>query len=684
MRTLRDSCCALLVLLISAVPFAIAQTSSSSSSLHGIDVNDLDRKTDPCTDFYEFANGTWRANNPIPASMTRWSRRWQAGESSKDKLREILEAASAEKNSAPGSTEQIIGDYYGACMDEARVNARGMEPLKPWFAKIDAARDAAALQQVMADLHDILVQVPFAFGSQQDPHKPAVVMADLGASGLGLPDRDYYLKTEARFKEAREKYVEHVIAMFKLAGWDQKSAAAATQTIMAMETKLAEASLDNVALRDPAATDHNTTFAQLQALAPHVDWTAYFQHKQVPTDVDLNVDQPKFMQEFDRQWQQTPLADWKIYLKWQLLNSAASSLSTAFVEEDFAFNGKYLSGTTEMKPRWKRCVESTDQLFGEALGKKYVEKYFPPEAKARMQEMVRNLLAAMRDDILSRPWMSDDTKEKAMAKIATFNPKIGYPDKWKDYSHVQIRRDAFFEDTIAGREFVEQDDRALIGKPVDRGRWGMTPPTSDAYYNPLMNEIVFPAGILQPPAFDMKAVDAVNYGAIGVVIGHEISHGFDDQGAQYDFLGRLRNWWTESDLKDFQGRAACVADQFDHYYIEKDIHHNGKLVLGESIGDLGGARVAYLAYEKSLQGKPRPADIDGFTPEQQFFIAWGQFRGDEIRPEAQRLMVQGDPHPIAKYRVIGPLSNLPDFQAAWSCKADAPMVRPQSKRCEVW
>ncbi len=680
MRTLRDSFCALLVLLISAAPFAIAQT----SSLHGIDVNDLDRKADPCSDFYEFANGTWRANNPIPASMTRWSRRWQAGESSKDKLREILEAASAEKNAAPGSTEQIIGDYYGACMDESRVNARGMDPLKPWFAKIDAARDAAALQQVMAELHDILVQVPFAFGSQQDPHKPAQVMADLGASGLGLPDRDYYLKTEARFKEAREKYVEHVIAMFKLAGWDQKSAAASSQTIMAMETKLAEASLDNVALRDPAATDHNTTFVQLQALEPHVDWTAYFQHKQIPADVDLNVDQPKFMQEFDRQWQQTPLADWKTYLKWHLLDTTASSLSAAFVEEDFAFNGKYLSGTTEMKPRWKRCVESTDQLFGEALGKKYVEKYFPPEAKARMQEMVRNLLLAMRDDILSRPWMSDDTKEKAMAKIATFNPKIGYPDKWKDYSHVQIRRDAFFEDTIAGREFVEQDDRALIGKPVDRGRWGMTPPTSDAYYNPLMNEIVFPAGILQPPAFDMKAVDAVNYGAIGVVIGHEISHGFDDQGAQYDFLGRLRNWWTESDLKDFQGRAACVADQFDHYYIEKDIHHNGKLVLGESIGDLGGARVAYLAYEKSLVGKPRPADIDGFTPEQQFFIAWGQFRGDEIRPEAQRLMVQGDPHPIAKYRVIGPLSNLPDFQAAWSCKADAAMVRPEGKRCEVW
>ena len=290
----------------------------------------------------------------------------------------------------------------------------------------------------------------------------------------------------------------------------------------------------------------------------------------------------------------------------------------------------------------------------------------------------------MRDDILSRPWMSDDTKEKAMAKIATFNPKIGYPDKWKDYSHVDIRREAFFDDMIAGRKFVEEDDRHTIGKPVDRGRWGMTPPTSDAYYNPLMNVIVFPAGILQPPAFDMNAMDAVNYGAIGVVIGHEISHGFDDEGAQFDFLGRLRNWWTEADLKDFQQRAACVADQFDHYYIEKDIHHNGKLVLGESIGDLGGAKIAYLAYQKSLQGKPRPADIDGFTPEQQFFIAWGQFRGDEIRPEAARLMVQSDPHPIAKYRVIGPLSNLQQFQQAWKCKADAPMVRPEGKRCDVW
>ena len=673
----------LLMVLGLAVLLITGQRGFTQSS-HSIDINDLDRNANPCDDFFQFANGTWRANNPIPASMARWSRRWQAGESAKDRLHEILEAASADKSAPKGSTEQIIGDYYAACMDETRVNARGVEPVKPWFAKVDAAGDMSSLQGVMAELHDIIVNAPFAMGSQQDPHKPSWVLADFGASGLSLPDRDYYLKPEPRFQEAREKYVVHVTAMLKLAGWDQKSAAAGAKTIMTMETKLAEATLDNVTLRDPSATDHNTTFAQLQAMAPHVEWASYFKHKQLPTDVDMNVDQPKFMQEVDRQMQQVSLADWKLYLKWQLLNSVASSLSAPFVEEDFAFNGKYLAGISEMKPRWKRCAESADQLLGEALGKKYVEKYFPPEAKARMQEMVRNLLAAMRDDILTRPWMSDDTKEKAMAKIATFNPKIGYPDKWKDYSHVEIRRDAFFEDMIAGRKFVEKDDRDLIGKPVDRGRWGMTPPTSDAYYNPLLNEIVFPAGILQPPAFDMKAVDAVNYGAIGVVIGHEISHGFDDEGAQFDFLGRLRNWWTEQDLKNFQARGACVAEQFDHYFIEKDIHHNGKLVLGESIGDLGGAKIAFLAYQKSLEGKPQPADVDGFTPEQQFFIAWGQFRGDEIRPEAARLMVQSDPHPIAKYLVIGPLSNLPEFQKAWSCKADAAMVRPEGKRCEVW
>jgi putative endopeptidase len=644
---------------------------SQTTALHSIDVTDLDRKVDPCNDFYEFANGSWRASHPIPATMVRWSKRWESGETTKDKLKDVLEAAQQDTTAAKGSTDQIIGDYYGACMDESRVNARGIEPLNAWFAKIDAVKDTGGLQPVIADMQNISVAVPFNLGAATDPHKPTWVLADLGASGYALPDRDYYLKPDARFKEAREKYLDHIAKMFVLVGWDQKSAAAAAQTVMSMETKFAEASLDNVALRNPSATDHNTTFVQLQTMAPHFDWAEYFKHNQLAQNVDLNVDQPKYMQEFDRQLQQNSLADWKVYLKWQILNSVPDALSAPIEEEDFAFFGKYLRGQSEMKPRWKRCVESTDQFLGEALGKKYAEKYFPPEAKARAQEMVRNILAAMRDDILSRPWMSDETKERAMAKIATFNPKIGYPDKWKDYSKVDIRRDAFFEDYLAARSFVVEDDLQTIGKPVDRSRWGMTPPTSNAYYNARWNEIVFPAGILQPPGFDVNAVDAVNYGSIGVVIGHEISHGFDDQGAKSDYLGSLRNWWTPNDLAQFQQRGACVADQFDNYFIEPGVHHNGKLVLGESIGDLGGAKIAFLAYEKSLEGKPRPPDIDGYTPEQQFFIAWGQWRGDAIRIEEQRVMMQSDPHPIGKYRVIGPLSNLPEFQAAFSCKADA-------------
>ena len=668
----------LLVLL--CVPFLPSQT----SPLHGIDVTDLDRKSDPCTDFYEYANGTWRANHPIPSTMVRWSKRWESGETTKDKLEDILESARQDKTAAKGSTEQIIGDFYGACMDESRVNARGIEPLKKWFAEIDAVKENAGLQPVMADLHDVLVAMPFNLSSSTDPHNPTWVLADIGASGYALPDRDYYLKPDARFQEAREKYVVHIAKMFTLVGWDQKSAAAGAQTVMDMETKFAEAALDNVTLRDPTATDHNMIFAQLKAVTPHFDWANYFQHKKLAQDVDMNLDQPKYMQEFDRQLQQTSLADWKVYLKWQVLNSTAEALSAPIVEEDFAFFGKYLRGQAEIKPRWKRCVESTDQFLGEALGQRYAEKYFPPEAKARAQEMVRNLLLAMRDDILSRPWMSNETKERAMAKIATFNPKIGYPDHWKDYSPVDIRAGAFFEDYLASRHFVMEDDRLTIGRPVDRSRWGMTPPTSNAYYNSLWNEIVFPAGILQPPGFDNNATDAVNYGSVGVVIGHEISHGFDDQGAKYDYQGRLRNWWTDSDLKQFQQRGACVVDQFDNYFIEPGVHHNGKLVLGESIGDLGGAKVAFLAFQKSLEGKPRPPDIDGFTPEQQFFIAWGQWRGDAIRIEEQRVMMQSDPHPIGKYRVIGPLSNLPEFQKAFSCKADAPMVRAPEKRCDVW
>jgi endothelin-converting enzyme/putative endopeptidase len=423
--------------------------------------------------------------------------------------------------------------------------------------------------------------------------------------------------------------------------------------------------------------------AELRALAPRFDWTAYFAAARIPP-ADLNVTEPAFLRAFDRQLAEVPVEGWKTYLKWQLLTSAAPELSAAFVEQNFRFYDAYLGGAKEMKPRWKRCVESTDALLGEALGRKYTERHFPPQAKARMQEMVKNLLWAMGDTIRGLDWMSKDTKARALEKLGTFDPKIGYPDRWKDYAGVRVRRDAHWSNVVAGRRFGVADDRAQIGKPVDRGRWGMTPPTSNAYYNPLLNEIVFPAGILQPPAFRMDATDAVNYGAIGVVIGHEISHGFDDQGAQYDAQGRLRNWWTDEDLAKFQERGACVVRQFDGYFIEPELHHNGKLVLGESIGDLAGARIAYRAYERSREGKGPEPTVDGFSPAQQFFIAWGQFRGDAIRPETQRLMIQVDPHPTGQFRVIGPLSNMPEFQRAFSCDGGTPMARARDKRCEVW
>ena len=671
--------------------FALAAMLCASSlcaqdkPLHGIDLTDLDRKASPCQDFYEFSNGSWRANNPIPPSMVIWSKRWAAGESTKDVLRGILEEAAAHSSTAsPKSTDRLIGDYYGACMDEKRIDTQGVNALKRETDLIQSIATVADLTHAITRLHEEGIFVPFFFGSSQDPHNPQHVIADAGAGGLGLPDRDYYFKDDDKSKETRQKYVEHVAAMFVLAGSDKPAAAAAAQVVMRMETALAGATLTNVELRDPYATDHKMKLDDLQKITPDFNWAEYFKASNLDPAVAVNVDQPKFMQEFQRQLQQTSLADWKTYLTWQLLNSAASSLSAPFVQEDFAFYQQYLEGAKEMKPRWKRCVEATDGDLGEALGKKYVEKTFSPEAKARMQEMVKNILLALHDDILTVTWMSDATKQKALEKLSTFNPKVGYPDKWKDYSSVEITRDSYWNDVVAARRFAVRDDAQLIGKPVDRLRWGMTTPTSNAYYNPLLNEIVFPAGILLPPMFDVNATDAVNYGGIGPVIGHEISHGFDDQGAKYDSTGELKSWWTPADYKEFQSRGQCVVDQFSSYTVEGGMHENGKLVLGESIGDLGGVKLAYLAFEKSMEGKPRPPDQDGFTPEQQFFISWGQARGDEIRPDAQRQFVLTNPHPVSKYRVIGPLSNLPEFCKAFGCKAGDAMVRAAELRCSVW
>lgn len=649
-------------------------------ALHGVQAGDVDRAADPCADFFQYANGAWRAANPIPASQPKWSRRWEAGELNKDQLKGLLEEVAAIKNLAPGSTNQIVGDFYGACMDEARTDSLGVTPIAAQLAEIDAIKTRADLAKAIIALHASGVPVGFGFGSQQDPHQPARVLANVSSSGLGLPDRDYYVKPEPRFVDARKHYRAHMIKLFELAG--RKETAAQLDAVIAMETGFAKATLDNVAQRDPKAHDHPTPFAKLGKIAPHVDWTAYVDAAGVP-HTDLNVDEPKFLAAYDAALASTPIPVWKTYFVWHVIRLAGPFLSKPLVDESFAFQDAYLAGAKEIKPRWKRCAEVADSVFGEALGKQYVAKFFPPEAKARVTKMVENILLATGDAVREASWMSEATKKRALAKLGTFNPKIGYPDKWKDYAGVIVKRDALWDDIVAGSRFGVADDRAQIGKPVNRNRFGMTPPTSNAYYNPQLNEIVFPAGILQPPSFDMAASDAVNYGAIGVVIGHEVSHGFDDQGAQYDETGALSNWWTPEDLKQFKLRGKCVSDQFDGYFIEPKIHHNGKLVLGEAIGDLGGVTIAWRAFEKSLGGATAPT-IDGFTPEQQFFLAFGQWRGDETRPETQRLMVQGDPHPVAKFRVIGSISNSPVFAKAFSCKAGAAMVRPEATRCMVW
>ena len=563
--------------------------SAQGQSLKGIETSDLDRTVKPCDNFFDFSNGTWRRQNPIPASMDRWSRRWQAGEVNKDQLRTILDNLSAMPGQPKGSTAQLTGDFYAACINKKAVDAAGITPLKKYLDQIDAIQDLVGLQKELRELQAMGVQVPFVFSGTQNPLSPNDIIADVGAGGLGLPDRDYYVKSEKRFADARTGYLVYVTKIFALSGASDVDAKNEAQTVMQFETALAKASLDNVALRDPKSVVHPVDLVSLQAMTPDFDWSEFLKSAHV-TAGTMNAEQPAFLAEVERQLRQTPLADWKIYLRWQLLNGSADALSSQFEDARFDFYQKQLAGVGEMKPRETRCAEQTDGLLGEALGQEYVKRYFPPEAKKRADAMVANIIAAMRETLEDSEWMTPATKARAIEKIKNFQVKIGYPDKWKDYSSVKIDRSNYFEDTVAGTRFLVADNWSTIGKPLDRSRWSMTPPTSNAYYNPLMNEIVFPAGILQPPAFSMKYTDAVNYGAIGVVIGHEISHGFDDQGAQFDAQGKLDNWWTAEDLAKFHAKTACVVKQFDGFTIDggDNIHINGKLVLGESIGDLAG------------------------------------------------------------------------------------------------
>jgi putative endopeptidase len=675
-----------LVVLVAAILMAGAGLRASAkpagdASYWGFDTANLDKTCKPCDDFYQFAMGGWMKANPIPPEYPTWGSFSQLLDKNQQNLRQILEAAEKQP-AAAGSNEQKIGDFYASCMDTTAINAAGTKPIDGELANITQMKNEADLQAEAARLHQEGVGVLFGFRATQDAKDSSQVVGAAWQGGLGLPEREYYLKQDDKSKQVRDAYEKHVAKMFELLGDSADTAATEATAVLAVETSLATASMKNTDLRDPNKTYHRLKMADLQVMTPDFSWESYFKALGHPDLKEINVGQPDFFKALDAQLSATSLADWKTYYRWHLLNSAAPALPEKFVDEEFEFRGKTLTGAKEIQPRWKRCTQATDRALGEALGQVYVQKYFPPEAKAHALVMVHNLIAALHDDLQTLSWMSPETRAEAKAKLEAFAVKIGYTDKWRDYSELKIDRVSFIENQRRAAAFDFQRRLAKIGKPVDRTEWGMTPPTVNAYNNSAMNEIVFPAGILQPPFYDPKADDAVNYGGMGAVIGHEITHGFDDQGSQYDGHGNLKNWWTPDDLKNFKERAACVQTQFDNYVVDGDLHENGKLVLGESIADLGGITISYAAYEKSLEGKPRPPDKDGFTPEQRFFLGWVQVWGANNRPEYERLMANTNPHPLGRFRGNGPLSNMAEFAKAFGCKKGDAMVREQV--CKIW
>ncbi len=643
---------------------------------------DMDPKVQACTDFYQYAVGGWLEKNPIPSDRPRWGSFDELRQRNLDSLHGILEGLAADKALPPGSDEGKLGSFYGACMDEAAIEAAGARPIEPELAKIAAIGGLPALRDEIRRLQTLGANALFAFGSEEDRKDSSRVIAAFLQAGLGLPDRDYYTKTDAKSVDLRGKYVAHVRKMLELSGETPRQAAADAKAIMVLETKLAEASQIKVDFRNPDKTYHPMTLPEFAKAAPNFDWPRYFAEQDLPASTPLNVWEPDFFAAADKLLTSVPLATWKAYLRWQLVAAAAPTLSSKFVAEDFAFNGKTLAGTPEIQPRWKRCVAATDRALGMALGRVYVDKYFPPAAKKRADELVHNLLLALDEDLQTLPWMGPETKKAAAAKVAAFRPRIGYPNKWRDYSSLSIARASYTANVEAANRFEWKRDLSKIGKPVDLEDWGMTPATVNAGYSPAKNAITFPAGILQPPFFYPEGDDAINYGSIGGVIGHEITHGFDNSGRLFDAKGNQVDWWTEADAKAFKERAQCIVQQFDGYYVEPDLHQNGELVQGESIADLGGLTIAYRAYHRSLEGKPAPEPIDGLTPDQRFFVAWGRLWASNSRPEFARLIVQTNEHPLGKYRAIGTIVNMPEFAKAFSCAAGTPMVKEVT--CEIW
>jgi len=652
-----------------------------------LDPKNMDTSVKPQDDFFLYANGGWIKRTEIPPEYTRWGSFNELIEHNNDALHDIAEKAQNTKVDPRMAPEtEKVGDFYASGMDEKTIESVRTKPLDAEFKAVEAINDRANLLKEIAHLHSMGIDVLFEFGSHPDSKDSTHELAQAAQGGLGLPDRDYYTKTDEASKKLRDQYVAHAAKMLTLLGDPAPKASEEARKILALETKLAEASRTRVQLRDPIKNYNKMPVRQLQDLTADWNWNDYFKALNLLTPQDVNVQQPEFFKTADQVFKDTPMDDWKAYLRWHLINAAAPDLSKDFVDEDFNFRERILRGAQQIKPRWKRVIESEDEAIGEALGKLYVAFNFPPEAKARALELVNNLKEALADRIKTLEWMDQPTKEQALKKLAAMQVKIGYPNKWLDYSLLPIDRGAYVLNEMRASQFETNRELNKIGKPVDRTEWGMTPPTVNAYYQPNRNEIVFPAGILQSPFFYANADDAVNYGGIGAVIGHEMTHGFDDQGRQFDADGNLRDWWSPKSAEEFKKRSQAVVKQYNEYEPLSGLHVNGELTQGENIADIGGVKLAYAALQKALDKHPeeRSRKIDGFTPEQRFFLSFAAIWRSKIRDEDQKLRLNTDPHSPAQYRVNGPLSDLQEFAKAFNVPDGSPMVRPTDKRVNIW
>ena len=662
-----------------AIILSIAGTSAGQNK--GYDTSRMDPSTAACTDFFQFANGTWLKNTEVPASESRWGSFNILANNNNSILKQVLEASAA-KRAPVGSDAQLIGDFYTSCMNEAAIEKAGLGPLNPHLNAIRRIRTMDQLERQIASMHNAGIPAVFAFGAGPDLKNSNAVLASAGQGGLSLPNRDYYTDTDAKSREARARFVDYMTKMFRMTGDTPALAASHANTVLQIQTRLAKVSLTPVERRNPDTNYNKISFAAAQSLTPNFAWDRYITARNAPPVTEINVTPEKFFVEMNAMLKDVPIGDWKTYLRWMTINTAAPYLPKRFADENFDFYGRYLRGQKEQQPRWKQCVQATDNTLGEALGMEFAKTAFTPAAKARMNELIDNLMAALKERINDLDWMSKETKAQAQLKLSTFKRKIGYPDVLRGYKGLSISRRSYADNILRANQFQIRRNFEDLGKPRDKGRWGFSPPTVNASYSSVNNDITFPAGILQPPFFNFEADDAINYGAIGGVIGHEITHGFDDSGSRFDAEGNLKMWWTPQDRKNFEERAACVIKQFDSYEVQPGVFMNGKLTLGENIGDFAGLTVAYDAFMRSLRGKPRPADIDGFTPEQRFFLGWAQVWAAKSTPESELQQVRTDPHALARWRVNGPLSNMPAFQKAFNCKKDSPMVRKD--RCEIW